>query len=1024
MQADTLPLPWKAGSAAFCVQELIADLAGCQKGSARHDLLTALRHARARADHDPWGAPEHVRYAQAVLEIAVEWSMPAVERWAVAWLAAAGGSQLRLRWSSRSRDGRTRRDGLAPSPVAAIAAGPGRVIIGCQSGYVAGWTDDAGLSYINRSEGAVWAIASRDDRVFAAGEHGHFVTDPQSWTLPSLREQLNAVVEVAAIGPEGDVACGDIAGTILVCPQRGNWIQLRRPGGGNPAPALALSFDEESAVWAAWEDGLVTEIARAPRGEWQWRRTLRPRPGESALAAAFDGPGRRLAVVYRGGEVSVVDLPEMRARPAWSGDDVPFAATPTIAWSPGGLLALSGRTLSGTERLLFGQPDQPPESIHGEGAAGRVAFLDDEHLVTAQDRDITDWAVREAGSEVPDSYLREAITAVAVDPLDPSRALAGTKHGRLLRYDDRGEATAISEDGAISGQVHELARVGDDWLVAAQGGAYRLPPAGKPVRLPVTPSSTASYLCLSVASTGQDESAPDGAYACHDEARTLSGTPPLTFASAVRDICSGADGTMAAIDEDGTVRVRGRAGDAWSPPDPPPRAGGTARSGWRLLAASARSVTVWNPFGRNGRDPDGEVLRLSRYGQDSLLCRLPSGVTAARAFDGQRILMARPEGGVGLAEANRDARDRPIVGVNARATAVSAAGRRIVVAAEKRISGYDVMEPPADGADGIIHLTTALTEGKCRVTLADDQVIELDAGAFAKFRGTSLTADLTAGQQSALVEATSRIGDQIWRGGLDLAIDQARGDDPDRPVRLEWSCDGQTDDLPWELVHPSLSPLGWFAEPPVTSVRRTGPGEAARPGRVGQPSAPMTRYRMLVIRGTGVELDSSNEAYTQTSRRTRLTNVTMLSPRPVRIGSRGDLGRALERPADILQVWAHCGPAITRFGAGAEVRTNQLADLLAPRVSRLAVIVGCRSGAIGRALVERGVAAVVAMRVQVYSRTIQPLVADLMSLALGGMPIDLAFAQALRSYVLTGQPGAAAVPILYLAAGSNGDLFG
>jgi hypothetical protein len=26
--------------------------------------------------------------------------------------------------------------------------------------------------------------------------------------------------------------------------------------------------------------------------------------------------------------------------------------------------------------------------------------------------------------------------------------------------------------------------------------------------------------------------------------------------------------------------------------------------------------------------------------------------------------------------------------------------------------------------------------------------------------------------------------------------------------------------------------------------------------------------------------------------------------------------------------------------------------------------------------------------------------------------------------VLTGQPGAAAVPILYLAAGSNGDLFG
>jgi hypothetical protein len=39
------------------------------------------------------------------------------------------------------------------------------------------------------------------------------------------------------------------------------------------------------------------------------------------------------------------------------------------------------------------------------------------------------------------------------------------------------------------------------------------------------------------------------------------------------------------------------------------------------------------------------------------------------------------------------------------------------------------------------------------------------------------------------------------------------------------------------------------------------------------------------------------------------------------------------------------------------------------------------------------------------------------------MPIDLAFAEALHSYVLTGQPGAVAVPMLYLAAGSDGRLF-
>ena len=66
-------------------------------------------------------------------------------KWAVSWLAATGSPQLRLRWSSRSRDGRARRDGLAPSPVVALADGEGQVILGCKSGYVASWTDEAGL---------------------------------------------------------------------------------------------------------------------------------------------------------------------------------------------------------------------------------------------------------------------------------------------------------------------------------------------------------------------------------------------------------------------------------------------------------------------------------------------------------------------------------------------------------------------------------------------------------------------------------------------------------------------------------------------------------------------------------------------------------------------------------------------------------------------------------------------------------------------------------------------------------------
>ena len=217
------------------------------------------------------------------------------------------------------------------------------------------------------------------------------------------------------------------------------------------------------------------------------------------------------------------------------------------------------------------------------------------------------------------------------------------------------------------------------------------------------------------------------------------------------------------------------------------------------------------------------------------------------------------------------------------------------------------------------------------------------------------------------------------------------------------------------------SPLGWFDDPPVPPCAASGPALPPNPARAAQFAHDTPQ--MLVIRGAGFELATSNETYTQTSRRTRLSNLTMLAPGPLVIASKHDLEVALREPADILQLSAHCGPAEVRFSDGARFGTAELAERLARLVPRLAVLIGCRSGALGRALVERGAEAVVAMRVEVYSRTIQPLVANLMSLVLSGVPIDLAFAEALRSYVLTGQPGAAAVPMLYLSAGSTGELF-
>jgi len=377
-------------------------------------------------------------------------------------------------------------------------------------------------------------------------------------------------------------------------------------------------------------------------------------------------------------------------------------------------------------------------------------------------------------------------------------------------------------------------------------------------------------------------------------------------------------------------------------------------------------------------------------------------------------------------------------------------GRRIVVATGKRVAGYDLLEPAGDGEAGVVPLRVELAGETCQVTLPDGSVIELAARELAQLRGTEAGisevlrkiagtqvvsaeearqflvrgAAIAIEQQSSLVAVAGSVGDQIWQNGLSLALDRARGDDPGRTVRLEWHCDEDTDDIPWELIHPSSSPLGWFDNPKVTSVRTV----RSRAGRIraehGQLVSPMDRHSMLVIRGTFFELATSEDAYLQTSRQTRLSNLTMLSPRPYVIDCRDDLDRALSEPVDILQVWAHCGPTHAQFSKHASFETAQLAKRLARQVTRLAIIVGCRSGALGRALVEQGVEAVVAMRVEVYNRTIQSLVTDLVSLALDGAPIDQAFADALRGYVLTGQPGAAAVPMLYLAADSSGELFG
>jgi hypothetical protein len=168
-----------------------------------------------------------------------------------------------------------------------------------------------------------------------------------------------------------------------------------------------------------------------------------------------------------------------------------------------------------------------------------------------------------------------------------------------------------------------------------------------------------------------------------------------------------------------------------------------------------------------------------------------------------------------------------------------------------------------------------------------------------------------------------------------------------------------------------------------------------------------------------------DDAFERFRRRSRRTDLRLIHAKPKPVGTSADLIDALRTPADILQLWMHSGDegvALTD-SRRADMSPGDLADLLAGRPPRLAILVGCSSGALGRALIRCGVLAAVAMRVPVFDHTVQPLVEDVTATVLAGAPVDLAFARALRRYLLTGQPGAAAVPMLFLAADADTVLF-
>ena len=260
-----------------------------------------------------------------------------------------------------------------------------------------------------------------------------------------------------------------------------------------------------------------------------------------------------------------------------------------------------------------------------------------------------------------------------------------------------------------------------------------------------------------------------------------------------------------------------------------------------------------------------------------------------------------------------------------------------MAASGERIVGYEVLEPAAGDREGALTLRATVTDdGTCSVTLPDGAVLELGTEQFAELRDTrddnfqrlaelARHNELNPGRFRELAASAARRQQSGWRRRSSSADQIQAGEpqpwpwtrregDPDRAGTSNIS-DDQADEIPWELVHPSAAPLGWFADPPVTVVRSIEPDHGRPDGRAPA-SGPLARHTMLVIRGTEVELGSSDEAYARTQRRTRRSNVSFLSRRPVIIEEPDNLGRVLPGSVDILQVWTNWGNRSTVLVTG------------------------------------------------------------------------------------------------------------
>ncbi|MEU8234459.1 CHAT domain-containing protein [Actinoplanes sp. NPDC048967] len=965
-----LPTPWLGGSPEIGLPVLLAGLDPADQEDA--ELATALRYAEARVQDYRSELlrrrlPEHVLLGQAVLDLAVEWRMPQVERWAVAWLTASGLPFLRTRWSSRSRNGRQRRERqLREGTVSALVGYNGAALIGTTTGAVSTWAVDGTIAELPSLlvGGRVLTVAGRDGRIVAGGPNGAFAAS--GWPPgagPPAPERRSGIV---AIATDGEAIClGQESGRIALWrPGDGGWTPLPR----RASPVRAIGLDR-GTVRLVWADGVLAVWAGG--AGWAAEQQL----GGRVAAAAFDRPGRQAAYAIEG-------RPEVRlagrAEPLWTHG----RRITGLTWSPDGLLASAGR--DGT--LRAGVPGTAPVVVNVEGDPGAPAFAGERHLITATGDRLCQWDLDLAGSDDPTFGSADRITAVAFDPADEGYSVVGTETGHLQRYDARG-LFADWQPATVGGQVRQIVRHGEGWLVAAYTGAWQWQPGERPVRLETGfCQAVTSWRGHAVLAVADEVVIPEQGWR-----ETLPSTVTGLAADGETLAVLARDGTLLRRDESGTTR-------------------GTTTDDMLLAVSGGAVLTV---------DTTAMLVRERRAGRVTARLRLTVKPSRLVPLDGDRYAGVYAAGTAVIEPEAADA-DPPSASVVAAlpvgAEVIAAGAGRVVTAAGLRLTGYDVVVPhAATSGSGTVALRPSVDGACCAVTVGERaEPVRLPLADLAKL--VVLAGKKRVDQQTQAVDLAGRLGDQLWSGGLDVELDRARGDDPGRPVRLDLRIRAEDQaelaDVPWELLHPRTGPLAWFDDPPVSMVRLVAPEVPT----AAEPVAP--RRRMLVLRDADDALNPVTEAYEELRRRTRRVAVTLLHGTPLRANGLADL----REPADVVHLWAHAEPDVVRLN-GVGLPNDQVAAALAETGARLIVLVGCSSSALARRLVRLGVEAVVGMRIAVYNTTVHTLVEEVTTATLRGVPVDRAFTVALRRYVLSGQPAAAGVPLLYLREGSTGAVF-